>query len=485
MHVRNRFVDLWRNMSIRVKSFLLISILLIAMWVLVLIAMFQLRMLSEDSSIIMDDYIDVTEFMTAFSNENLALEAYIRPSAMDDAKSSYLDAMNETDIRLKELTPNIETDVRNEYVLKQSISHSMTYFRQTQEALLNGDSDELIETYLSLSTQAAYIDGYARSLLNLCMSRGNAQWQEIQSANEKNLQRFIFLLFGSTIMMIGVLLIFTKSILRPLTDLSRAADRIRKGKYDGGPLPVRSNDELGKAAASFNKMQMEINKTVSALEEKSEMERHLREKEVREAQMRQLLQEERFAQLQSQINPHFLFNILSTIAAFAREETAPLTEDLILRLSRFFRYSLENDERIVSLGREISLLKDYIELQETRYEDRISMDVEWDESLTDISVPKFILQPLVENSIMHGLHECISGGRIRIRARRFMEKIVITVTDNGCGFDTKNTPRSAHTSIGIVNIAERMHLVGGNFSIYSRPGMGTCAKIIINEDLHE
>lgn len=162
-----------------------------------------------------------------------------------------------------------------------------------------------------------------------------------------------------------VLLIFTRSILEPLTELGRAADRIGNGQYDAPPLAVCGSDELGRTARSFNLMQTEIRRTIHALEKQSEMEKHLLEKEVEAAQMQRTLQEGRFAQLQSQINPHFLFNTLSTIAALAREEGAPLSEDLILRLSSFFRYSLESDEKMVPLGREIQLLQDYMELQET------------------------------------------------------------------------------------------------------------------------
>ena len=176
--------------------------------------------------------------------------------------------------------------------------------------------------------------------------------------------------------------------------------------------------------------------------------------------MQRALQEGRFAHLQSQINPHFLFNTLSTIAALSREEGAPLSEDLIIRLSNFFRYSLESDEKMVSLGREIELLQDYIELQETRYSGRIHTEIRIEPGLERVTVPKFILQPLVENSMLHGLKECISDGEIRVRARRVGADVVITVTDNGCGFDTRHphTGNGKRRSVGMANIAERMEL---------------------------
>lgn len=259
---------------------------------------------------------------------------------------------------------------------------------------------------------------------------------------------------------------------------------IGAGRYDAPPLPVCGQDELGTTAQSFNLMQSQIRTTIQALEHQSEMEKHLRETEQQAAQMQRALQEGRFAQLQSQINPHFLFNTLSTIAALAREEGAPLSEDLILRLSSFFRYSLESDERTVTLGREIQLLRDYMELQETRYAGRIKMEIlSPDPSLETCTVPKFILQPLVENAILHGLKQRTQGGHIRVRVRRGRRGgICVTVTDNGCGFDPKHRPRQKeHRSVGLQNIAERMELSGGRLDVFSIPGLGTTARITVKE----
>ena len=342
--------------------------------------------------------------------------------------------------------------------------------------------DAFIRRYLSLKSQAAYIDGYTRELLNSCMERGGEQWQEIETANNLNSRRFSGFLVGATVLMIVILLILTRSVLRPLEDLGGAADHISAGRYDAPPLEARGNDELGRAARSFNLMQTEIRRTIHALEKQAEMEKSLLEKEVEAAQMQHKLQEGRFAQLQSQINPHFLFNTLSTIAALAREEGAPLSEDLVLRLSSFFRYSLESDEKVVPLGREIQLLRDYMELQETRYGDRITMEVRSDPALEDVPVPKFILQPLVENAILHGLRQCTEGGCIRVRSRRDRTgNIVITVTDNGCGFDTSRLGAAdgERRSVGLKNIAERMEYSGGRLDVCSVPGVGTCARITV------
>lgn len=478
-----KLLQKWRDVSIKTKSSILVGIMIASMWALVAYEMMQFRDFSRKSDVIMNDYIEITGFMDAFSEENVWLEAYIRPAL--DVDRNYRLAGEETDRRMELLRPDLAADRREEYVLKRAICNAMEHYRETQVVFLNTgrSGDAFIQRYFSLKSQAAYIDGYTRELLNSCMERGGEQWQEIETANNLNSRRFSGFLVGATVLMIVILLILTRSVLRPLEDLGGAADHISAGRYDAPPLEACGNDELGRAARSFNLMQTEIRRTIHALEKQAEMEKSLLEKEVEAAQMQHKLQEGRFAQLQSQINPHFLFNTLSTIAALAREEGAPLSEDLVLRLSSFFRYSLESDEKVVPLGREIQLLRDYMELQETRYGDRITMEVRSDPALEDVPVPKFILQPLVENAILHGLRQCTEGGCIRVRSRRDRTgNIVITVTDNGCGFDTSRLGAAAdgeRRSVGLKNIAERMEYSGGRLDVCSVPGVGTCARITV------
>lgn len=477
----------WLDLSIKIKIALLMSAVVLNMCVVVTIVIFQLDTFTQKSKGIMNEYQEITGFMEAFSAENICLEGYMRPVASSTALESYQNAILKTDICFRELMPNLSCDKQDLFVLKQAIDNAMVYYRDSQQRFLAlEDSSQLIEHYLSLKTQAAYIDGYTRQLLDRRMAYGGEQWKQIEAANTHAMNRFLILLFLSSLILIFICLIFNHYIVRPLDRLSQATNTISAGCYDAPPIQLKGNDELGRTAHSFNLMQAEIRRTIQALEKQSEIERKLLEKEVETAQMQRKLQEGRFAQLQSQINPHFLFNILNTIAAMAREENAPLSEDLIVRLSNFFRYSLSSDEKLVPLGREIKLLQDYIELQETRYGERIHMEIRFDPKLEHMIVPKFILQPLVENSIVHGLKECRSGGLIRVRVFSGRKGTTILVSDNGCGFVPCKEPISSeqHRSVGLINIIERVELVGGKVSVFSRLGIGTAVKIQLKEEDH-
>lgn len=470
----------WYDLSIKSKSRLLMGTMLTLMWLLVLLLLVQLQSFSRQAGIIMNDYMDITAFLDAFSEENVCLEAYTRPK--DDTTSLYMDAIAETDRCLADLQSSQSSGSDGEPALKHAVFNAMEHYRASQAALMsiNKENPAFIAQYLSLKRQSSYIDGYAREMLHARMAQGITQFQEAEVRNTQRTQAFLLYMLLASLLLCLVLMLFSRSILRPLSNLCAAAAEIGAGRYDAPPLEVRSRDELGTVSHAFNLMQTEIRHTIHSLEHQSEMEKHLRETEMLAAQMQHSLQEGRFAQLQSQINPHFLFNTLSTIAALAREEGAPLSEDLILRLSNFFRYSLESDEKVVTLARELHLLQDYMELQETRYGDRITMQIISDPTLDEVMVPKFILQPLVENAILHGLKACAGGGQIRVRTRRGRRGITITVTDNGCGFDTRqNRDSGPHRSVGLENIAERMRLSNGRLDVFSIPGVGTTARIIV------
>ena len=188
--------------------------------------------------------------------------------------------------------------------------------------------------------------------------------------------------------------------------------------------------------------------------------------------------------LQSQINPHFLFNTLQSISNVAGIERASVTGDMVVRLANFFRYTLDHDDSVVTLAREVDLLRDYISLQELRFGERISFEMDCDARCDSCMIPKFTLQPLVENSIVHGMRSRGEGGRIRIVTQCEGDSCVIRITDNGGGFRTgsavSESEKKGRPSIGLKNIAGRIELSGGAFRIASCIGLGTTARIILS-----
>ena len=196
-----------------------------------------------------------------------------------------------------------------------------------------------------------------------------------------------------------------------------------------------------------------------------------------------LLMAARVEALASQINPHFLFNTLSSISSLIRSkpETARM---LIVKLSGLLRRLLRSQEHFVTLREELEAIDEYLDIESIRFGPRLRIEKSIDPASLEVVVPSMLLQPLVENSIKHGLSPKIGEGRITIRSVRENGHAVIDVIDNGVGVGTAQFERTSGGGIGLRNVNERLRVIyGANYQLQldSVPGQGTCARIIIPE----
>jgi two-component system, LytTR family, sensor kinase len=198
-----------------------------------------------------------------------------------------------------------------------------------------------------------------------------------------------------------------------------------------------------------------------------------------------LLMAARLEALASQINPHFLFNTLTSISSLIRSqpETA---RTLIVKLSALLRRLLRSQEHFVTLREELEAIDEYLDIEAIRFGPRLTIEKSIDPTSLDIVLPSMLLQPLVENSIKHGLSGKVGEGRILIRSTRENGHAIIDVIDNGVGVN-QNPGRADLTEgsgIGLQNVNERLRVIyGANYQLHldSVPGEGTCARIMIPE----
>lgn len=191
----------------------------------------------------------------------------------------------------------------------------------------------------------------------------------------------------------------------------------------------------------------------------------LREHEAQElaleaADLERRLVEARLHSLRAQLHPHFLFNALNTISAFT--ETNPQTARRLMgRLGDLLRASLTHASRpLVTLGEELTLLDDYLAIESARFEGRITVSVHADDDLLDAMVPGFLLQPLVENAIRHGVAPRVSGGHVDVTATRDGSVLKLRVRDNGVGL-IPGWQFHQHAGVGLGNVDSRLeHLYG-------------------------
>jgi two-component system LytT family sensor kinase len=194
-----------------------------------------------------------------------------------------------------------------------------------------------------------------------------------------------------------------------------------------------------------------------------------------------LLQAARFEALANQINPHFLFNTLASISSLIRSqpETARL---LIVRLSVLLRRRLSHPDHFVPLREEVAAVDEYLDIERVRFGPRLVVEKALAPETLDAVVPSMILQPLVENSLKHGLASQLGEGRILIRSWREADRTVVEVSDNGAGMTPDRLAEVMGAGIGLRNVDERLKVVhgrGAGLSLRSTPGEGTKARLDI------
>jgi LytS/YehU family sensor histidine kinase len=195
------------------------------------------------------------------------------------------------------------------------------------------------------------------------------------------------------------------------------------------------------------------------------------DREVQLARLSEQLTGARFAALQAQVNPHFLFNTLNTITVLVRDDDRPGAVRIVEQLSSVLRRTLSRHRaNEVALDDELELVRQYLAIEQARFSDRLRTEFEIDPAVLTAAVPSFALQHLVENAVRHGIAKRSDAGRLSIRGRRDGDTLEIVVTDDGVGVPAPVEPVKGH---GIENTRERLRaLYGDRASLVTAPGPG-------------
>jgi LytS/YehU family sensor histidine kinase len=200
----------------------------------------------------------------------------------------------------------------------------------------------------------------------------------------------------------------------------------------------------------------------------------------RETQLRQLAAEAELRALHAQLNPHFLFNALTTIGYLIREAPARATETL-LQLTTLLRAALHRSVgELTTVREELALVEAYLAIERARFEERLTVHVDVPDDLINIRIPPLILQPLVENAVKHGIAHCVAGGTVHIVIDATDHVLVIRVSDTGNGVEEAVLARGRVTGVGLTNIEQRLkYHYGRDASVVVRsvPGAGTTAEL--------
>lgn len=212
--------------------------------------------------------------------------------------------------------------------------------------------------------------------------------------------------------------------------------------------------------------------------------------EIKLEEQKRLLLEARLDALQRQINPHFLFNTLNSIASLVRMKPE-LAREMTVRLANILRALLRDHDTYVPLSHELSFTDDYIAIEVVRFgADKLHVEKEIDPRTLGVMVPSILLQPLIENSIKHGLEPRIHGGTVTLRSRLEGDRVRIEVADDGVGMGNRpqNALKRTGAGIGMKNVRERLEVLYGSqaqFNVVSNPGRGTLVSIELPAQIPE
>jgi len=302
----------------------------------------------------------------------------------------------------------------------------------------------------------------------------------------------IILAFVSSTMWIAISI---NRVTDPMNRLAWMAGELSSGNFDIEDLPIDTVHEVGAVIAAFNTMKHDIRQYIAELNRQQQIEQGYMEERLRNLKMEQLLKRMELYTMQAQMNPHFLFNTLNTGVQLAITEDAERTADFMEHLASFFRYNMRERNLIVPLRREIEGLEAYLYILRIRFPRSLGFSLDVPEELLDsCEVPALMLQPLVENSVIHAFKGVDRAGQISIRVWKEESVVCLAVRDNGIGIDAETAARLLerhnrdvdHDSkvMGLENVIHRLYFFYPDqddvVSIHGGPEWGT--EIVIRID---
>ncbi len=352
-------------------------------------------------------------------------------------------------------------------------------YHPQQQQLFNELRTEDIGAILSAEEETLVVGkGNSRKLYTIVRSDVTG-WTVVGSTemsvllNNSRRSRRVYLMITAAFVILALVVsgFLANSITRPIQRLKRSMSKVQEGDFSEGELAVTTSNEVGSLTESFNVMTNRIRELM------------LQNRQEQEAKRKSELRA-----LQSQINPHFLYNTLDSIIWMAEgrknEEVVLMTSSL----AKLLRQSITAEDELVTVSAELEYCRSYLTIQQMRYKDKLSYSIEADPEILQCRIIRLILQPLIENAIYHGIKYKETKGSLMIRAFREDELLILQIRDDGVGMDAetldhifeKHKVNYQSNGVGVYNVQQRIQLYYGQeygIRYQSSPGEGTVAVI--------
>lgn len=384
---------------------------------------------------------------------------------------------------IKNMCKNISLGKRG-YIFIVDKNGDIVYHPQ-QQLIYSGLKKEYIDDVLKVQKGEFTVDDGANSRIYTINESENSLWRVVGVTyiddlvpNNQDLQAYY--LGGASVSILTAFAIsyyIARRISRPIKQLENSMTEVKNGNFDT-KISVDNTDEIGHLSDNFNIMIQ----TIKFLIEENKRENELK-------------RENEFKTLQSQINPHFLYNTLDSIIWMAEMGNNDEVVEMTSALSKLFRISISRESDIITIGNEIDYINSYLTIQKMRYKDKLAAQFDISGEILNNYTLKLILQPIVENSIYHGIKNKELGGAILIKGYKEDDKIIIKIIDDGVGMSQEELldifeykpERTGSTGVGINNVNQRIKMYFGEqygITFESKLQSGTTATVtlpILNE----
>lgn len=388
-----------------------------------------------------------------------------------------------SDIFRKGGSENIEGFIIDENGTILAHPNQEMLFKNISELFLEQDIEKLLSSGTEVSTfETRYME---ESVFTNVVKLSTNDWKVINVVKTEYLYKqssqvvkiIILMIFFCIALSIIAAHIVSWGISKPIKNMMGTMRKVVAGDLNvkiEGTDNKSTSDEISVLQESFNYMISKIRELINNVYEEQNQKRILEIKA-----------------LEAQINPHFLYNTLDTIKWTALFQKANNAAEMASLLSRLLHISLRKGDETVKVSEEVEHVQCYLGIQRFRFDLDIKVNYCIDQEVKDLKVPKLILQPIVENSILHGFSDKEHGGTITINSKRNEEILNIEVIDDGCGMDTQHLETlkeskiksgESFSGIGLANVDQRIKLICGErygISIESKKGEGTKVKIIL------
>ena len=411
-----------------------------------------------------------------------------------EAIEGYLRNQQEFSNRLEQLNGRLLDD--DSMITQKNIrSISEEYIRAADRAVEAKRGRNVVkykEYYDDADRLFSYINSYIYSLNSRQLQCNSHNYEALFTSLKYSETANLTILCMTSALVTLLVFLLTRGITDPLQRLAEAAEQVANGSLVAEVSGPVTNDEVGIVTAAFNQMVVSLKDNMEQARQRIALESAMKEKQLL---MEAHLKDTQLKYLQSQINPHFLFNTLNACAQLAMLEVADRTYTYVQNVADFYRYNVRKKDGVATLAEEIGLVNNYIYIINVRFSGEIHFIKEIEEGVTDVPMPAMILQPLVENSINHGLRDVEWEKKIWLSVYRENNRICVSVRDNGIGISPEQTQSILNndlngnglqehtTGVGLRNVIGRLRLFYNRDDVMeitsTGSGMGTEVAVFI------